>query len=51
MSKTEKITLSTIALAVLALFALYGGASEADIAQCQEATGWSAERCLHEIMR
>lgn len=51
MNKTEKITLSAITLAALALLILFGRASEAEIARCQEATNYSAERCLHEIMR
>lgn len=51
MTTSEKITLSTVVLAAAVLLILFGGVSEADIAKCQEATNYSAERCLHELMR
>lgn len=51
MSTTEKLTLSGIALAALALLILFGGVSDKDIAKCQASTNYSAERCVHEIVR
>lgn len=51
MTTSEKVILSSIALGALVLLVLFGGVSEADIAKCQETTNYSAERCMHEIMR
>lgn len=51
MTIKEKALLSGIALAALVALTLFGQVSQADIAKCQEATNYSAERCLHEIMR
>jgi hypothetical protein len=51
MTTSEKITLLSIALAALAVLVLFSGVSDEDIAKCQETTNYSAERCLHEIMR
>lgn len=51
MKMNEKIVISCFALASLAVLFLFGGVSDQDIKKCQATTNYSAERCMHEIMR
>lgn len=47
----QTVLLSAIVAASLVVLALFGGVNDEDIAKCQAATNYSAERCIHEIMR